>query len=178
MLTTTVLIAILPLLASASPLASRNNNGKNQKTGLNGLAARTGRYFGTATNSFNIQGLTPGGPYNDVLDYEFAGALTAENEGKWEVIHPQENVYNFTGMDIVSQVRCLVPLSWSLTVSFVPFVLQPPYSTFSTSRNGPQIVEDAKRIGALVRGHTFVWHQQVRRDDDERFCVPFELTFL
>ncbi|KAG7529478.1 hypothetical protein FFLO_05620 [Filobasidium floriforme] len=122
MLTTTVLIAILPLLASASPLTSRNNNGKNQKTGLNGLAARTGRYFGTATNSFNVQGLSPVGPYNDVLDYEFAGALTPENEGKWEVIQPQENVFNFTGVDI--------------------------------------IVEDAKRIGALVRGHNFVWHQQ------------------
>jgi len=103
MLTTTAtaaLVSLLPLLASASPVVSRNNDKK--LTGLNGLAARTNRYVGTATNSFNLQGISPVGPYNEVLDYEFAGALTAENEGKWEVIHPEQNVYNFTGMDIVS----------------------------------------------------------------------------
>jgi len=106
MLTTTAtaaLFSLLPLLASASPVVSRNNNKK--ATGLNGLAARTNRYVGTATNSFNVQGISPVGPYNEVLDYEFAGALTPENEGKWEVIHPEQNVYNFTGMDIVSIIR-------------------------------------------------------------------------
>lgn len=96
----TTLLSLLPLLASASPVVTRNNDKK--LTGLNGLAARTNRYVGTATNSFNLQGTSPVGPYNEVLEYEFAGALTAENEGKWEVIHPEQNVYNFTGMDIVS----------------------------------------------------------------------------
>jgi endo-1,4-beta-xylanase len=96
MLAHTILFSILAALAVAAP------NKSKKPTGLNGLAQKRGRYFGTATNSFNLNGSKPGGPYVDVLEYEFAGALTPENEGKWESIHPSRDVYSFDGMDAVS----------------------------------------------------------------------------
>jgi endo-1,4-beta-xylanase len=97
MLARTILFSVLAALAVATPT-------KNKKpTGLNDLAQKRGRYFGTATNSFNLNGSQPGGPYVEVLEREFAGALTPENEGKWESIHPSRDVYSFAGMDAVSE---------------------------------------------------------------------------
>lgn len=63
---------------------------------------RHGKYIGTATNSFNLQGNNSGQAYLDILRRDFTGALTAENEGKWDAIHPSPDQYNFAGMDAVS----------------------------------------------------------------------------
>jgi GH35 family endo-1,4-beta-xylanase len=104
MLSSTVIAYLLTALAvSATPTRRNNGGGKGQDTTLDGLAQKTKRYIGTATNAFNIQGTNPGGAYVSVLESDFRGALTAENEGKWEVIHPALNTYNFTGMDVVSR---------------------------------------------------------------------------
>jgi GH35 family endo-1,4-beta-xylanase len=106
MLATSILISLFATLAVASP--TKRQQQQHQPVGLNALAKQHGKYIGTATNSFNILGNNPGGAYLDILRREFKGALTAENEGKWDAIHPTPDQYNWAGMDAVSR---RVPLS-------------------------------------------------------------------
>jgi GH35 family endo-1,4-beta-xylanase len=101
MLATSILISLFATLAVASP--TKRQQQQHQPVGLNALAKQHGKYIGTATNSFNILGNNPGGAYLDILRREFKGALTAENEGKWDAIHPTPDQYNWAGMDAVSR---------------------------------------------------------------------------
>lgn len=106
-------------LAVASPVArDKGGNGKGKGQALGQLAKKNnGRYFGNAVEPsyFSIP------QYNNILEQQF-NCLSPENVMKWEVIHPEPNVYNFTGADAM--------------------------------------FAKAKEMGAQVRGHNFVWHQQ------------------
>jgi GH35 family endo-1,4-beta-xylanase len=103
MLVSSILISLLASWA----VASSTKRQQQQPTGLDALAKKRGKYIGTATNSFNVLDGTPGGAYLEILRREFKGAFTAENEGKWDAIHPTLDYYNYTGMDAVSR---LIPL--------------------------------------------------------------------
>lgn len=99
MLATSIIAALL-----ASLVAAQVPTDPNTVLGLNALARNHGKYIGTATNSFNLVGNQPGGKYLDILHREFAGSLTAENEGKWDHMQPSRGNYNFAGMDTVSSL--------------------------------------------------------------------------
>lgn len=73
---------------------------RNFDTTLKALAAKNGKYFGTATQSFQFVDV----PYLSQIDTQFS-AITPENEMKWEVIEPTEGNFNFTGSDAVSATR-------------------------------------------------------------------------
>lgn len=104
------LFALLPVLASAAPLSPRwsylNNLSSNVRSSLEsyinddstlaGAAARSARYFGNAWQSFYLA--TPG--YSETLNAQF-DCYTPENEMKWEVIQPEQGVFNWTGADII-----------------------------------------------------------------------------
>lgn len=84
-------------LAVASPVAPRDKggNGKGKGQTLGQLAKKNnGRYFGNAVEPsyFSIP------QYNSILEQQFT-SLSPENVMKWEVIHPQPNVYDFSGAD-------------------------------------------------------------------------------
>lgn len=87
-------------------------------------------YFGTAFQSY----YNADPAYSNILNTQF-GQFTPENEMKWEVIEPSRGVFNWTGADLVS---------W----------LQPVAELII------QIIQTAKKNGAIVRGHNFVWDQQ------------------
>ena len=96
MLFSSILIPLVASVVAASPAK------RQEPVGLDALAKRHGKYIGTATNSFNLQGSNLGQAYLEILHRDFKGALTAENEGKWDAIHPAPDQYNFAGMDAVS----------------------------------------------------------------------------
>jgi len=110
-------LAFSVLSALASPVPGNNGNGNNDpndchnphnncgKGNSNGnkslgqLAARKGKYFGTEISSYYFAVAN----FSRIENEQF-NQVTPENEGKWEVIHPQQNTWNFTGMDLVSAV--------------------------------------------------------------------------
>lgn len=92
MLTTALLAsAILPSLATASPLARRWEGDS-----LAALAEKSGKYFGTAYQSFYLADER----FEPILDTQF-DQYTHENELKWEVVQAERGVFNWTGADLV-----------------------------------------------------------------------------
>ena len=91
MLSTTLLTALLPALATASPLAKRWGSDT-----LAGLAEKSNKYFGTAYQSFYLADER----FEPILNKQF-DQYTPENELKWEVVQAERGVFNWTGADLV-----------------------------------------------------------------------------
>lgn len=91
MLTTTLLTALLPALAAASPLSQRWGGDT-----LAGLAEKANKYFGTAYQSFYLAD----GRFEPILNSQF-DQYTHENELKWEIVQAERGVFNWTGADLV-----------------------------------------------------------------------------
>ena len=122
-LTLSALLALgLTGSANAHAISKRNSD-----TTLKGLASKNGKYFGTATQSFQFADK----PYRAQVDSQFS-AITPENEMKWEVIEPTEGNFNWTGADLVSPE---------------PKADIAEYKTYLRT----QIFAEAEKIGAIVR---------------------------
>jgi endo-1,4-beta-xylanase len=91
MLTTTLLTAILPALATASPLSKRWAGDT-----LAGLAEKSNKYLGTAYQSFYLADER----FEPILNSQF-DQYTPENEMKWEIVQAERGVFNWTGADLV-----------------------------------------------------------------------------
>lgn len=90
---TLVALAALSLTGSANAHAIAK---RNSDTTLKALADKNGKYFGTATQTFQFADKA----YRAQVDAQFS-AITPENEMKWEVIEPTEGNFNWTGADLV-----------------------------------------------------------------------------
>lgn len=92
MLTTALIAsALLPALASASPLSKRWGGDT-----LAGLAEKSNKYFGTAYQSFYLADER----FEPILNTQF-DQYTHENELKWEIVQAERGVFNWTGADLV-----------------------------------------------------------------------------
>ncbi|WP_204000963.1 endo-1,4-beta-xylanase [Micromonospora andamanensis] len=68
---------------------------------LGAAAAQSGRYFGAATNSFQLSNSA----YATILNREF-NSIVAENEMKWYANEPQQNSFSFSAGDrLVAHAR-------------------------------------------------------------------------
>ena len=74
----------------------------HSRCSLASLAEQSGKYFGTAYQSFYLADPN----FEPALNSQF-DQYTPENEMKWEVIQPSEGVYNWTGGDLVSHLPLL-----------------------------------------------------------------------
>jgi endo-1,4-beta-xylanase len=90
----------LPLVA-ASPLSQVKRWWNDIPNSLGQLAVDSGKlYFGTAWQSFYLANQN----FSNILIEQFNG-YTPENEMKWEVIEPEQGVFNWTGGDIVKKIN-------------------------------------------------------------------------
>ena len=124
-------------LSAAAPHTKRWTCSSSDKSqcSLAALAEQSGKtYFGTAYQSFYFGESDSFGP---ILESEF-NQYTPENEMKWEVIEPEQGVYNWTGSDLVSLLTC--------GHGRVLILLQ--------------IIAESKKTTSYVRGHNFCWDQQ------------------
>jgi len=88
-------LALVPLLAGAGlvltvPTAPSASAG----TTLGSAAAEKGRYFGTATNSFQLSNTQ----YVTILNREF-NSIVAENEMKWDATEPNQGQFAYARGD-------------------------------------------------------------------------------
>lgn len=90
----------LPVAAAAAPPDHANGQGK--QVTLRGETPKD-LYIGSAVwgerDLLDYDRHTPT-PYQDVLAREF-NSITPENDMKWELIHPADGVYDFTGADAI-----------------------------------------------------------------------------
>ncbi|KAK4158758.1 glycoside hydrolase [Cladorrhinum sp. PSN259] len=92
---------ILALSSALLTLAQSNNNSnKTQQGGLHSLFVAAGKqYFGTATETNNLNDAPYQAIVNDVVEF---GQLTPENSQKWEVTQPLPNQFSFNQSDLIS----------------------------------------------------------------------------
>lgn len=128
MLTTTLLSALMPAAALASPVARWEGDT------LAALAEKSGKYFGTAYQSFYLVDER----FEPILNTQF-DQYTHENELKWEVVQAERGVFNWTGADLVSR----------------------PPAGHEMLADRTKIFDQADKTGSIVRGHTLVWHSQL-----------------
>lgn len=100
MLAVALLPALLPLTASATPVARWEGDS------LAALAEKSGKYFGTAYQSFYLVDER----YEPILNTQF-DQYTHENELKWEIVQAERGVFNWTGADLVSLLSRTLCLS-------------------------------------------------------------------
>ena len=100
MLASALLALAAPAVSLASPLQPRWTEDWCSNANLRNLAQTcdSGRYFGTAFTSFYAVNES----YSHILDTQFS-QYTPENEMKWEVIEPEQGVFNWTGADLILQ---------------------------------------------------------------------------
>lgn len=118
MLPTTALLAILSALAitttHAAPLPQDPSSAPEltKRYTTNSLAyyaRQKSRYLGNVIQSYQLTNTQ----YSGIVEGQF-GAITPENEMKWEVIQPTEGNFDFSGTD---KVRHSGNITFSITLS-------------------------------------------------------------
>jgi endo-1,4-beta-xylanase len=92
-----LLVAAVGLLALTPGPAGAAGRTEKLAPPLRRLAARHGLAFGAAVRATALQ---TDADYAMVLGHQY-GAVTAENEMKWAIVHPQPDVYDFRAADVI-----------------------------------------------------------------------------
>ncbi|KAI5803625.1 endo-1,4-beta-xylanase [Peziza echinospora] len=89
-------LAAITLACTAVAVPTSGHQGGPKTLTLDEAAKKTGRYIGTATDKWILDGDEP---YAKIAASDEFSQYTHENTVKWESIEPQPGVFNFTGGD-------------------------------------------------------------------------------